>query len=110
MWRRLLLDPQPDWQLVALVVMPIALIAWLAARVESARPRSASTDRFRDIRPGFCRVSLPGAGARRASPARRPSPAHTERMDVRLRPEGSADCGDRIRGDPVRRRRRQAIR
>src|SRR5688500_17846048 len=33
MWRRLFLDPQPDWQLVALVVVPIALIAWLAARL-----------------------------------------------------------------------------
>jgi small conductance mechanosensitive channel len=32
MWRRLFLDPQPDWQLVALVIVPIALIAWLAAR------------------------------------------------------------------------------
>lgn len=32
MWRRLFLDPQPDWQLVALVILPIALIAWLAAR------------------------------------------------------------------------------
>ena len=39
MWRRLFLDPQPDWQLVALVVVPIALIAWLAARL--ARRASA---------------------------------------------------------------------
>lgn len=33
MWRRFFLDPQPDWQLVALVVVPIAVIAWLAARL-----------------------------------------------------------------------------
>jgi small conductance mechanosensitive channel len=39
MWRRFFLDPRPDWQLVALVVVPIALIAWLAARV--ARRASA---------------------------------------------------------------------
>jgi len=32
MWRRFFYDPQPDWQLVALVVVPIVLIAWLAAR------------------------------------------------------------------------------
>jgi small-conductance mechanosensitive channel len=32
MWRRLFLDPQADWRLVALVVVPIALIAWLGAR------------------------------------------------------------------------------
>ena len=32
MWRRLFVDSQPDWQLVALVVLPIALLAWLAAR------------------------------------------------------------------------------
>src|SRR5688572_9747559 len=32
MWRRLF-ESEPDWQLVALVVIPIALIAWLAARL-----------------------------------------------------------------------------
>jgi len=33
MWRRLFLDPQPDWELAALVVVPTALLAWLAARI-----------------------------------------------------------------------------
>ncbi|HVD93318.1 MAG TPA: mechanosensitive ion channel family protein [Vicinamibacterales bacterium] len=32
MWRRVFLEPVPDWQLVALVVIPTALIALLAAR------------------------------------------------------------------------------
>ena len=32
MWRRLF-ESEPDWQSVALVVIPIALIAWLAARL-----------------------------------------------------------------------------
>jgi len=31
-WRRLFVDPGPDWQLAALVVIPTALIAWIGAR------------------------------------------------------------------------------
>jgi small-conductance mechanosensitive channel len=39
MWRRLFLDPVPDWRLAAMVVIPTALFAWLAAR---AARRAAS--------------------------------------------------------------------
>src|SRR5438128_8735448 len=36
MWHRLFLDSGPDWQVVAFVVVPTALVAWLISRVAKA--------------------------------------------------------------------------
>ena len=48
MWRRLFLDPRPDWQLVALVVAPTALLAWLAARLARRAATAAIRHLVRD--------------------------------------------------------------
>ena len=45
MWRRLFLDSTPHWQLTVLVVVPTALIAWLASRVA----RRAATAAMRSL-------------------------------------------------------------
>lgn len=55
MWRRLFLDPVPDWRLAALVVIPTALFAWLAARAA----RRAATAVMGRLLGGSVAVSSP---------------------------------------------------
>jgi len=60
LWRRLFLDPVPYWRLVALVIIPTALIAWLAARATRLAATVAMRRLLRDtVAPGSALVKAP---------------------------------------------------
>jgi moderate conductance mechanosensitive channel len=48
MWRRLFLDPQADWQLVAFIVVPTLLVALVASRVARRAAAAAMGHMLRD--------------------------------------------------------------
>ena len=48
MWRRLFLDPVPDWQVAAVVALATAVVAWLAARSATLSATAALRNLLRD--------------------------------------------------------------